>query len=85
MATIKERHPELFKPDLQIDRQNGIRTVPMEVMNLGFPRTGTMCEYRRIPNLIPFPTLLLSLQDHEAPPLIISLPTALQTALNILG
>ncbi|CAF9937178.1 hypothetical protein IMSHALPRED_011046 [Imshaugia aleurites] len=85
MATIKERHPELFKPDLQIDRQSGIRTVPMEVMNLGFPRTGTMCEYRRIPNIIPFPTLLLSLQEHEAPPLIISLPTALQTALSILG
>ena len=44
MATVEERHPELFKPDLQIDRQSGIRTVPMEVLNLSFPRTGTMCE-----------------------------------------
>ena len=44
MATVEERHPELFKPDLQIDRQSGTRIMPMEVLNLSFPRTGTMCK-----------------------------------------
>ena len=29
MASVEERHPELFRPDLRIDRQSGIRTVPM--------------------------------------------------------
>ena len=63
MATVEERHPELFKPDLQIDRQSGVRTVPMEVMNLSFPRTGTMCEFPLSfyhPSVIPFPPSLLS-------------------------
>ena len=43
--SVEQRHPELFTPDKNIDRQHGVRTVPMEVMNLGFPRTGTMCTY----------------------------------------
>lgn len=42
--TLEQRHPELFKRDQNIDRRQGTRTVPMEVMNLGFPRTGTMCK-----------------------------------------
>ena len=75
MATVEERHPELFKPDLHIDRQSGIRTVPMEVMNLGFPRTGTMCESLSFVDRIsfysiPFPLLLpySHSQDHEVCP-----------------
>ena len=43
--SVEQRHPELFTFDKNIDRQHGVRTVPMEVMNLGFPRTGTMCTY----------------------------------------
>lgn len=74
MAAIKARHPELFKPDLQIDRQSGIRTVPMEVMNLGFLRTGTMCE-SPTPNIIFLSSPRLSssyFKINTAPPLIIS-------------
>ncbi|MCJ1433323.1 hypothetical protein MMC27_002683 [Xylographa pallens] len=40
--TMKEKHPELFLPETNIDRRQHERVVPMEVMNLGFPRTGTM-------------------------------------------
>lgn len=47
-TTLKERHPELYTPDRKLDRLHGQRTVPMEVLNLGFPRTGTMCTYTRI-------------------------------------
>ncbi|MCJ1279138.1 hypothetical protein MMC21_006962 [Puttea exsequens] len=39
---MKEKHPELFLPETNIDRRQCKRVVPMEVMNLGFPRTGTM-------------------------------------------
>ena len=42
--TLEQRHPEQFKRDQNIDRRHGTRTVPMQVMNLGFPRTGTMCK-----------------------------------------
>ena len=42
--TMKEKHPELFMPLTDIDRRQHKRVVPMEVMNLGFPRTGTMCK-----------------------------------------
>ena len=41
---MKEKHPELFMPQMNIDRRQCERMVPMEVMNLGFPRTGTMCK-----------------------------------------
>ncbi len=46
--TMEEKHPELFKPETDIDRRLCRRIVPMEVMNLGFPRTGTMCKSRNI-------------------------------------
>lgn len=55
----------------------------MEVMNLGFPRTGTMCE-SLVLNIIPF-LLFLSHQTCKVPPLIDCCLAALQTALNILG
>ena len=42
--TMREKHPELFMPETNIDRRQCQRVVPMEVMNLGFPRTGTMCK-----------------------------------------
>ena len=61
MATVQERHPELFKPDLQIDRLCGTRTVPMEVLNLSFPRTGTMCEFLyTLQHSVPRPLFLFS-------------------------
>lgn len=44
--TMKEKHPELYMPETNIDRRRCKRVVPMEVMNLGFPRTGTMCKSR---------------------------------------
>ena len=40
------RHPELFGPDRGIDRQTRERVVPMEVLNLGFMRTGQTCKSR---------------------------------------
>ena len=42
--TMREKHPELFLPPVNMDRRQRTRLVPMEVMNLGFPRTGTMCK-----------------------------------------
>ena len=46
--SMKEKHPELFLPQTNIDRRQQKRVVPMEVMNLGFPRTGTMCKSANI-------------------------------------
>ncbi|KAJ4217652.1 hypothetical protein NW759_008963 [Fusarium solani] len=43
MQTLEEKHPELFRPDLNIDRRKCTRTVPMEVLALGMSRTGTSC------------------------------------------
>ncbi|KAF6826966.1 nad dependent epimerase [Colletotrichum plurivorum] len=45
MATVEERHPELFRPVSTESPRGKKRTVPMEVLCLGFPRTGTssMC------------------------------------------
>ena len=74
MATVEERHPELFRPDLRIDHQSGIRTVPMEVINLRFPRTGTMCECLY--------TLCQSVTPLSSSHFIV---TIFQTALNVLG
>ena len=45
--TMKAKHPELFMPQTDIDRRQCERVVPIEVMNLGFPRTGTMCKSSR--------------------------------------
>jgi len=41
--SLREKHPEFFIPDSNIDRRGAKRTVPMEVLNLGMPRTGTAC------------------------------------------
>ena len=41
---MKEKHPELYMPQTNIDRRQTTRMVSMQVMNLGFPRTGTMCK-----------------------------------------
>ncbi|KAF9871474.1 hypothetical protein CkaCkLH20_11121 [Colletotrichum karsti] len=45
MATVEERHPELFRPVSTESPRGKKRTVPMQVLCLGFPRTGTssMC------------------------------------------
>ncbi|MCJ1248355.1 hypothetical protein MMC30_005572 [Trapelia coarctata] len=40
--TKREKHPEGFLPETNIDRRTCKRTVPMEILNLSFPRTGTM-------------------------------------------
>jgi len=37
----RERHPELFQKDLNIDRRTCKRVVPMQVLALGMSRTGT--------------------------------------------
>ncbi|KAL0936128.1 nad dependent epimerase [Colletotrichum truncatum] len=42
MATVQERHPELFRPVSTESPRGKKRTVPLEVLCLGFPRTGTM-------------------------------------------
>ena len=42
--TMKEKHPELFVEDRDIDRRNCKRVVPMTVLSLGMPRTGTACQ-----------------------------------------
>jgi hypothetical protein len=47
-ATIRElqyrqRHPELFVQETDVDRHTCKRVVPMEVLSLGMSRTGTSC------------------------------------------
>ncbi|KAJ3541909.1 hypothetical protein NM208_g4375 [Fusarium decemcellulare] len=41
MATVEERHPELFQPVNYESPRGKKRTVPMEVLCLGYNRTGT--------------------------------------------
>ncbi len=49
IITLQEKHPELFAKDLYIDPASRKRVVPMEVLCLGYMRTGTACEYMYIP------------------------------------
>lgn len=44
LLTPEQKHPELFQPDLNIDRRQCKRVVPMEVLALGMSRTGTSCK-----------------------------------------
>lgn len=53
MQTLEEKHPELFQPDLNIDRRQCKRTVPMQVLALGMSRTGTSCKSFRLPHKPP--------------------------------
>jgi hypothetical protein len=41
--SMEEKPPELFTKDLDINKRDGKRTTPMEVLSLGMPRTGTAC------------------------------------------
>jgi hypothetical protein len=42
--SMEERHPELFRPDQNVDRRTCERVIPMKVLSLGISRTGTACE-----------------------------------------
>lgn len=42
--TLQEKHPELFVRDFYVDPRSRKREVPMEVLCLGYMRTGTACE-----------------------------------------
>jgi len=53
---------EMFSGDKNIDRQKCKRIVPLEVLNLSMPRTGTMCMYSRIDALISLKLHLLHLR-----------------------
>ena len=46
-TAMKEKHPEIFAPDRNQDPRQRTRTVPMQVLSLGFCRTGTSCESPR--------------------------------------
>ncbi|KAI3529553.1 hypothetical protein CSPX01_15451 [Colletotrichum filicis] len=48
MQSEKEKHPELFKPDLNIDRRQCERVVPLEVLALGMSKTGTSSMQRAL-------------------------------------
>ncbi|KXH47567.1 hypothetical protein CNYM01_11912 [Colletotrichum nymphaeae SA-01] len=48
MQSEKEKHPELFKPDLNIDRRQCKRVVPLEVLALGMSKTGTSSMQRAL-------------------------------------
>jgi hypothetical protein len=41
MATASEKHPEVYVRG-KVDPRQRVRTVPMEVLSLGYSRTGTM-------------------------------------------
>ncbi|OJJ43595.1 hypothetical protein ASPZODRAFT_73923 [Penicilliopsis zonata CBS 506.65] len=42
MSTDREKYPELFVPDRNIDPRTRSREVPMKILALSMPRTGTM-------------------------------------------
>jgi hypothetical protein len=44
MATRSEKHPEVYVRG-KVDPRQRVRTVPMEVLSLGYSRTGTMSTY----------------------------------------
>jgi hypothetical protein len=44
MATGSEKHPEVYVRG-KVDPRQRVRTVPMEVLSLGYSRTGTMSTY----------------------------------------
>lgn len=43
--TLREKHPELYVSASTVDPGNRTRVVPMEVLCLGYMRTGTACEF----------------------------------------
>ena len=43
--TREEKHPELFARDQYVDPRTRTRRVPMEVLCLGYMRTGTACKF----------------------------------------
>ena len=52
IQALEDKHPELFQSDAKIDRRSCKRVIPMQVLSLGFSRTGTACK-------------LASLSDHS--------------------
>ena len=68
--TLQEKHPELFAINTDVDPRKRKRVMPMKVLSLGMPRTGTAC--------------MLSLPGTRYSGLTLP-PLALQLALNILG
>lgn len=46
--TMQEKHPELFARDQYVDPASRKRLVPMEVLCLGYMRTGTACKYQPV-------------------------------------
>ena len=46
--TRKEKHPELFAHDHHTDPRTRKRQVPLEVLCLGYMRTGTACEHQHV-------------------------------------
>ncbi|PVH74649.1 hypothetical protein DL98DRAFT_603387 [Cadophora sp. DSE1049] len=60
---------ELFSGDQNIDRQKCKRVVPLQVLNLSMPRTGTMCKYFSYQlgyhEVYHFFNTLNNLQDHD--------------------
>ena len=70
IPTLQEKHPELFVTSTDVDPRKRKRVVPMEVLSLGMPRTGTAC--------------MLSFTATRHCNLTIPL-LAMQLALNILG
>lgn len=44
----REKYPELFIPDSNVDPRTRTRTVPMEILNLSMSRTGTNCELKAL-------------------------------------
>lgn len=45
----EDTHPYFFKSDRDIDRRQCKRVIPMQVLSLGMPRTGTTCKLSASP------------------------------------
>ncbi|KAL2875855.1 hypothetical protein SGCOL_009003 [Colletotrichum sp. CLE4] len=48
MQSEQEKHPELFRPDLNVDRRQCKHVVPLEVLALGMSKTGTSSMQRAL-------------------------------------
>ena len=88
MASAKERHPEVYGEKNEDTRERR-RTVPMEVMSMGYSRTGTMTMKAAFETL-GYPTWHWVTMSENPPDLVNSefdctLPSTIHCSLPIIG
>ncbi len=51
---MQEKHPELFDDTMDVDPRKRKRILPLKVLSLGMPRTGTACTVSPLYNIQDF-------------------------------